>query len=647
MLVRMLFSVCLFVAFLKPVEGVLLPVEAFASLPKISNVILSPNGKYVASLVNINNDRIQGSAIKLLDLTTKENRYLLLTDNKNYVIDEIVWANNQILLVHTSYPDRKGNTPLVRTNLLRLDINTRQTSHVITKKLLKHLRYIPNILSTVVDYLPDDEDHILMSIAGFKNSGEHTLIKVALTDNPNFDIVQKLKRGVFSWLTDSEHNIRIAIHRQKTRYKIKEKLPNKDSYRDLWQFDIFSEQEVWPLGFGKDPNILYVKALHQGKDAVFSVDLSKKPLTKTLIYANDDYDVQGILQYSNLSGELIAVDHHFITKQYQKLQQGIDLVFPDTVNTIIDFSTDEQKYVVLTHSDIEPGSYYIGDRSKNTIEFLAHKYPDLTPKLLSEKQKITYKARDGLTIEGFLTLPNQQQQTHLPTIIFPHGGPISFDNDSFDYWTQFFANRGYAVLQMNFRGSYGYGFDFMKQGLASWGLSMQDDIEDGTRWMIKQGYTDPNNICIVGASYGGYAALMATIKTPELYQCVISFAGVTDIENLVVSSKKFTNYDIVKKQIGNDFSELWQRSPLKHADKLYKPTLLIHGSEDRVVSVRQSERLYSKLKGLDRNVDFISLEEGDHYLSNNQHRVLTFKAMDKFLKTYLKQNSSQPTKSAP
>ena len=638
MWVRTLFFASLLLGGLLPVKAVLLPVEAFANLPKISNVRLSPNGKYVVSLDNINNERLQGTAIKLLDLVTNKNSYLLITDNKNYVIDQVVWANNDLLLVHTSYPDRKGNTPLVRTNLLKLNIHTRQTAHVITKKLLKHLKYIPNILSTVVDYLPDDDDHILMSIAGFKTSGEHTVIKISLTDKPSFDVVQKLKRDVFSWLTDSQHQVRIAIHRKKARYKIKEKLPNKDSYKDLWQFDIFSEQEVWPLGFGKASNILYVKALHQGKDAVFSVDLSRKELTKTLVYANKDYDVQGVLHYGKRSGDLISVDHHFINEDYQKLQQAIDNLFPETNNTIIDFSDDEQKYIVLTHSDIEAGSYYIGDRGKNTIALIGHKYPDLAPEFLNKKQKITYKARDGLQIEGFLTLP-QNKKTNLPTIVFPHGGPISFNNDGFDYWTQFFTNRGYAVLQMNFRGSYGYGFDFMKQGLASWGLSMQDDIEDGTRWLINQKIANKGKICIVGASYGGYAALMATIKDPELYQCVISFAGVSDIENLVISSKKYIGYDVVKKQIGSDFSELWQRSPLKHVDKLSKPILLIHGSDDRVVNVRQSKKLYNKLISKKHKVEFLELEQGDHYLSNNQHRILTFKKMDEFLQNYLTEQS--------
>ncbi len=178
--------------------------------------------------------------------------------------------------------------------------------------------------------------------------------------------------------------------------------------------------------------------------------------------------------------------------------------------------------------------------------------------------------------------------------------------------------------KMNFRGSSGYGFDFMQQGLAAWGQAMQDDVEDGTRWLIKEGIANKDKICIIGASYGGYAALMGAIKTPELYQCVVSFAGVTDVEALVKAHRSYTNYDIVKKQIGDDFSKLWDVSPQKHADKIKAPVLLIHGTKDRVVRVEQSEDMFDELEDEDKQVEYLEIEKADHYLSNNEHRLQTF-----------------------
>jgi len=223
----------------------------------------------------------------------------------------------------------------------------------------------------------------------------------------------------------------------------------------------------------------------------------------------------------------------------------------------------------------------------------------------------------------------------LPTIIFPHGGPISYDGGGFDYWTQFFANKGYAVFQMNFRGSSGYGHDFMQEGLASWGLVMQDDVEDGTQWLINEDIADKNNICIIGASYGGYAALMGGIKSPHLYQCIVSFAGVSNVGKLVRSHRHFTNYDIVKKQIGNDYDKLLDSSPVKHSNKINKPVLLIHGTKDRVVDPDQSEDMFEELKNNNKVVEYFELEDADHYLSKNEDRLKTFRKINEFLDKYL------------
>lgn len=176
----------------------------------------------------------------------------------------------------------------------------------------------------------------------------------------------------------------------------------------------------------------------------------------------------------------------------------------------------------------------------------------------------------------------------------------------------------------------------MKAGLKSWGLEMQNDVEDGTRYLINQGISDPQRICIVGASYGGYAALMGAAMTPDLYRCAVSVAGVTDVAYLVKSSRRFTNYEVVKEQIGDDFSALYERSPVSKADKITIPVLLLHGDKDRVVKVQHSREMFDELKSRKKNVEYIELENGDHYLSNNDHRLTTFKALDKFLADNLK-----------
>jgi len=329
------------------------------------------------------------------------------------------------------------------------------------------LKYIPNILTNVVDYLPKDKNHILMAVGGFTYSGEPTVVKVSFNSSGKTRVYQASVSDISSWITDVQHHVRIGIYKDKTKFKIMEQNSSNGTLRELWQFEVFSADAIWPMGFALDPNILYVKALYKGKDAIFKVDLTDPKLTKKLVFYYENYDVGGGLRYSKVSGDVIGVGSHFFDSSYIKFQASLDKALPDTENHLVSLSEDERKYIILATNDTEPGVYLLGDRDTNSLGLLAYQYKKLTADVLSEKQTITYKARDGLSIEGFVTLPLHGAKKNLPTVIFPHGGPISFDNGSFDYWMQFFANQGYAVLQMNFRGSSGYGFDFMKQGLAS------------------------------------------------------------------------------------------------------------------------------------------------------------------------------------
>jgi dipeptidyl aminopeptidase/acylaminoacyl peptidase len=256
--------------------------------------------------------------------------------------------------------------------------------------------------------------------------------------------------------------------------------------------------------------------------------------------------------------------------------------------------------------------------------------------VLSSVKRIEYKARDGVKIEAYLTLPKGGKEKNLPTLMFPHGGPIARDSKAFDYWAQFFANRGYAVLQMNFRGSAGQGLEFRNSGLKKWGKEMQDDIEDGALELVKRGITDPNKICIVGASYGGYAALMGVVKTPDRYKCAISVNGVSNVFDLVKDNRAFwRTYNVVDEQIGNDNKTLREISPVNYAKKIKAPVLLIHGELDRQVEIKHSYQMRDAMEKAGKNVQFIEQAGEDHYLSNEAMRVQTFKAMDDFLAEYL------------
>ncbi|NMH65026.1 alpha/beta hydrolase family protein [Shewanella salipaludis] len=621
-----------------------LPVEAFASIPDVSHVSLSPDGSKIASVVRIDTAEHRGTVVSIVDLQSGEKIIPIHTDNKRFVILSLQWANKDLLLIEAKYPAVRYGNPTTETRLLKYSLASGKTNNLLRASVLKRLKWLPQLQGNIIDMLPDDDDHLLLSLDGMgQEVGEDSVIRVSLTQGKS-SFVQASKRHMQGWVTDRQHRIRIGIYRDDNQYRIYEQQDANGELRELWHFGFFAEDSVWPLGFDEDPDILYVRAYHEGLEAIFKVHLSDPQLKKELVYSNPNYDVMGSLIYSKLKHKVIGIsegngeEYTFWDKEYIGLQNGLKAIFPGSNNYITQFSADERYYIVYSSGSTEPGSYYVGDRNVGEIYPLAHRYKKLTPEVLVPTERLNYQARDNMEIEAFLTLPKEAVPKKLPMIIFPHGGPISYDNDSFDYWTQFFANRGYGVFRMNFRGSAGYGYDFMKAGLQNWGLEMQNDVEDGTRFLIDKGIADPDRICIVGASYGGYAALMGAAMTPELYRCVISIAGVTDVAYLVKSSRRTTTYEVVKQQIGSDIDALYQRSPLSQAAKITVPVLLVHGSKDRVVRVKHSQMMYDELESLNKDVEFIELEAGDHHLSNNEHRLTTFKAMDHFLAKYLQVN---------
>ena len=622
-----------------------LPVQAFASAPTIDMLKLSPDGSKLSMIQTLDTDKQQLVLLKVVDIDTGENKFLLKADSRELTILSVVWANNRQLLMKAAYASHRYGTPVTETRLVVIDADTGKNNSVVRGQLERKLVRTPQFQSNIVSLIPEDEHNILLALDGFTYGVGTSVVKINLKSG-FAEIVANSRENLIDWVADRQHNPRIAIFRDDLRYQIKEKIADSHEFRELWQFDALSEDAIWPIGFDADPQLLYVSAYHEGRKAIFRVNLAQQQLKLELVKADANYDVAADVTYSWQENKIIAIANEYVDAKYLKFQQALDNALPDADNYIVSMSHDQNRYIVLSSSQTHAGAYLLGDRKEKSLDYLLPKFGQLTPELMVAKQKINYQARDGLNIEGYLTTPLGYQQGEaagtLPTIIFPHGGPISFDDDGFDYWTQFFANRGFAVLQMNFRGSHGYGFDFMQMGLQGWGLQMQDDVEDGTRWLINKGIADPKRICIVGASYGGYAALMGVVKTPDLYQCAVSFAGVTDVEALVKSHRRYTNYEVVKKQLGDDFDLLEQRSPVNHVDKIQVPVLLVHGTKDRSVPVKQSVAMYKALKREDKPVQYIELEDGDHYLSTNSHRLQTFQAMDSFLKQHLQAPLQQP-----
>lgn len=637
-----------------PVVAKTLPLEYFAGLPDVSQLSLSPDGKKLSAIIRIDVDSTQGSAVQVTDLASGGKKIVLFNDNKKYSIYRIWWKDNRTLLVSTFHPDRRdtwmgmgqARYKTRDTRLLIVDTETGNVNTQFSQNFLKKYKILPTGMDYVIDNLPDDPEHILMGFPtnqAMVDSGAQVGVYKVNIKNQRVKLIQRSMDHVVGWMTDQQHRVRVANYYdyQTGTNKVLVKNHGDNKWRELWAYAPFSEEQVSPLGFGLNPDELYIRAYHEKRLAVFKVNLTDKELKRELVYADPAYDVSGGLVYSPATKDVVGITYSqsggytFFDPELRKLQASLDKALPTNKNYVISLSSDAQKYLVLSTSATDSGTYFLGERSPATLNAVAFRYKHLSPELMSPVKRHDYKARDGLDIEAYLTLPKGNGK-NLPTIIFPHGGPIARDDDDFDYWTQYFANKGYAVLQMNFRGSAGQGLELRNAGLKNWGMEMQDDIEDGARSLIAAGISDPDSICIVGASYGGYAALMGAVKTPDFYRCSVSIAGVSNVFDLVKDNRAFwSGYNVVDEQIGNDNKQLRAISPVNHADKIKIPVLLIHGDSDRQVDIKHSFQMRDALLKEDKDVTFLELLNEDHYLTNNNNRVATFRAMDVFLDKHL------------
>jgi dipeptidyl aminopeptidase/acylaminoacyl peptidase len=293
-----------------------------------------------------------------------------------------------------------------------------------------------------------------------------------------------------------------------------------------------------------------------------------------------------------------------------------------------------------------PGSYVLQDRDTGELILIADERDDIPPDAVGPMVSVTYKARDGLDIPTILTWPagaDPQTAGNLPLIVMPHGGPASYDAVTFDWMAQYFANRGYLVVQPNFRGSTGFGIEHQNLGHGEWGGKMQDDITDGVQTLVDQGLADPDRVCIVGASYGGYAALAGGAFTPDLYKCVVAIAPVTDLRRFLVDVKwdrgrKHWALDYWQENMGDldeEREKLNAISPARVPENFKAPVLLIHGKDDTVVPIRQSEIMDRALEQAGKDVTFLKLDGEDHWLSDGETRIETLRAMASFVDQHI------------
>jgi len=618
-----------------------IPTDVFGSPPLIGTVKISPSGEKIAMYATLQNG---DSAILVRDLTKSESplRPIATSDNRTLKLLSFNWFNDDIILASAWLAADFYGTKLDNTRLLRINVDGTGFEPLFKKRHFKDLPWQPPQQTGIIDWLEDDDDHILVSVR-VSNMRSPDVVKVNVKKN-TIKIIKKGVAGTSGWMTDEYGEVRIGYtyDRNRSAGTIIFKDHGSTKWRTIWEYKTLSEDSVSVLGFGEQSNKVWFEAYKDGRIAIFSADISKQNFEPELVYSHPERDVETRLRYKKGIKDPIGIgfrdeNYHMVTwdKEEAEFEKNIYELFPDQDVYFGTSSKDENRYIIFVENSSTPGSFYLGDRKLGTLDLVAHSYPALANSVLPAKEAITYQARDGLEIEAFLTVPEGKEK-NLPTIIFPHGGPIAADGEKgFDYWTSFFANRGYAVVQMNFRGSTGYGFDFMKAGLGQWGGQMQEDIEDATTWAINEGIADPERICIVGGSYGGYAALMGA-ATSNLYKCSVSFAGVSDLLYLLDESRRYGGEETLRIMLGDKSrAELRETSPVNLADQIEIPVLLVQGDDDSRVLLKHGQSMRDALEEAEVEHIYIEQEDSDHFLTLKRNRLEFFKETEKFLEKYI------------
>lgn len=622
-----------------------LPVSAFAKLALVKYPEVSPDGKHIATLLRNDEGRYDVAVCNFG--SRKFNIVASLKNRKWFRIDWIRWANNERLLVSASFPGEAGGNHyrIHRLYSVGLDGDSIQLTRPAFKDRYDRYRQESYVIST----LNNDPQHILLQISDSR-SRFPGVYKVDIYTS-DFEKVVTSDHRIYSWVAnnsgdvvlgwglpedDHDHRTDVVWYRasnDKPWQKLKSIRYTKDEY--------FSP--VAALVEGDGTHIFVLSDHNLGRVALYNYDLKTGQFGEPL-FSVKGHDLSGvILRNEHVVGVAWNEDYaheHYFSKRDAKLHALIKNTFKGAKTSIASMDYAANRILIEAVQDNIAPRYYTLDLTNNQAKHWLDEYPQLNNVKLASVTPYQYRARDGMQLNGYLTLPVNSDEKKPPLVVLPHGGPWARDYRYFDWLVQYLASRGYAVLQMNFRGSTGFGTAYETAGYKQWGQAMQADVMDAVAWAKKNAPVDTNRSCMLGWSYGGYVAMMASEQTPTAFKCFVSIAGVSDLPERLKDGWGWETRNSESDVVGDissdkDMKMLRRVSPVYHVDQVQHPVLLIHGTDDTRVNYQQSAAYYNKAWRRKKPVRYIEIPHGTHYLNFEPNRIKAFEAIDAFLKENL------------
>ncbi len=536
--------------------------------------------------------------------------------------------------------------------LFTKDFGGDENFHVVTADIrtgvVKDLTPHEGARAMILDALPDDDDHILVT----HNKRDKRIFDVFRVNVKTGEekLVAQNPGNITNWVTDHAGQLRAAGTSDGVNTTFLYRDKESDEFKPLLTTSF--KENVGIVGWSADNKTMFVTS-NRGRDrsALFEMD-PKTAKEGKLIYEHPIADVSS-LGWSRarkvVTQTTVEVDKAvpvFFDKESERVYNAIKAQLPGYEISVQSLTKDEQRMIVAATSDRTPGTRYVYDAKANKLSKLGDINPRIAESDMAEMKPIQYTSRDGLTIRGYLTLPKGVPAKNLPVIVNPHGGPWARDSWGYSPEIQFLANRGYAVFQMNFRGSTGFGRKFWEASFKQWGLTMQDDITDGVQWLIKEGIADSKRIGIYGGSYGGYATLSGITKTPDLYAAAVSYVGVSNMFTFLNTIPPYWKpfAEMMKEMIGDqekDKAQFTATSPALNADKIKTPLFVAQGAKDPRVVKAESDQMVEALRKRGVQVDYMVKENEGHGFRNQENQFEFYEAMEKFFAKHLKASAGK------